>query len=374
MAREIHACVDAGLDPNLEILTAKLKERKVLDEIGGQNYVEQVAEYVPSPSKIRDYASIVLDNAVKRSLEYRCRDLIGTIHSGDAEVSDILAEAFKMGRNLPQIGTDTVMSSEVDVEALATRHAGILTPWPTLNMACRGSGFYYGETTIIIGHRGTGKTGILVQAMIEAWKAGKKPFYATLEMTAEEIVLRQVQSLCGFTRPPSTTENWALWDDAVKFVKKMNIPIYDPRKMIGGDRSVDKFCSWAEDAVSNLGCDCGFLDYAQKLTGKGKSENRTREMDYCADRIDDLVKTTGLSLPVGSQRSVDAHNKNDWRSKDSIKWEDNAGLVLQIRRPPNETVGKLFCSKNRHGEEPVIPVHFIGPKVRHVEDDPFAEI
>jgi replicative DNA helicase len=267
------------------------------------------------------------------------------------------------------------MSGEFDFTKLGQVAPGVPTPWESLNAACRKAGWYFGESAIVMGNRGTGKTGTMIHAAFTAFKHGYKPAYATLEMTYEEVVKRQIRCLCGDDEPPRDTLRYAAFQAAVERVQAMNMPIYDPRQMVGGDRSVEKLVSWAYDIRTTHGVDILFVDYAQKLVSKRKSEGRTREMDYCADMIDDLTKQTGMAAVVGSQRTEDQNTKGAWRSKDSIKWEDNAALVVQLRKPKESDDAKINVSKNRNGREPNFPVKFIGPEVKYVETDydPFAD-
>lgn len=374
VASEITAMVGDGILPDINALRARLAARDALT----QSTITQLDEIeccAFSSAMVKAHAEVILGFATRRSLRARAQAIMNLCDSGAEDLDKIIQKGFSLVRNLPKIGTDTVMSADFDFMSLGAKLPGVPTPWKQLNDACNGAGWYLGDMAIVMGHRGSGKTGTLIDAAITAHRAGHRPAYITLEMTAENIVKRQLKSLCGMDKPPKDALRFAEFQDAVEFVKDMNMPIYDPRQMAGGSRSVEGVASWCHDMHSTHGVNLFLVDYAQKLTSNRKTENKTREMDYCADILDDVAKTTGAAIVVGSQRSIDGHNKNDWRSKDSIKWEDNAALVVQLRRKPDEDEAKINISKNREDFEPSFPVKFIGPQVKYVETDydPFAD-
>ncbi len=371
IASEIIAMVQENQLPDVNAIRSRIGAKGLLSE--AMKDVLDVIEMEFSSAMVKTHAGMVIGFATLRSLRSRAKAVFDLCDQA-ADLDQILEKAFAMPRNLPKIGTDTIMSAEFDFGSLGQKAPGVPTPWKTLNDACRGAGWYFGEYAVVMGHRGTGKTGVMVDAAFAAHNAGVRPAYATLEMTADEVVKRQLRSLCGEDEPPRETVKYALFQEAQEAVKAMNMPIYDPRQMVGGDRSVEKLVSWAYDVRVTHGVQIVFIDYAQKLTTKRKGESRTREMDHCADMIDDLVKTTGMAAVVGSQRSVDQNAKGVWRSKDSIKWEDNAALVLELRRQKESNEAKLNVSKNRNGREPNFAALYLPDQVKYVEPDydPFA--
>lgn len=367
VAAEICAMVKEGITPDFESMRARLSAKGRLDEttIVMLNEIEDTAF---SSAMVKQHASMVIGFATLRSIRHRANGIMQMCDRAD-DLDSILAKAFAIARNLPKIGTDTVMSGEFDFNKLGARTPGIPTPWKTINSACKGSGWYFGEYAVVMGHRGSGKTGVLIDAAITAHKAGFKPAIATLEMTAEQVVGRMVKSICGHDSPPRDVLKYHEYEDACQIVREMNIPIYDSRQKGKIDRSIESLVAWTYDAQTTLGINWLGIDYAQKLTANRKLENNTRTQDYCADMLDDLVKQTNIAAVIGSQRSLDPNQKGVWRSKDSIKWEDNAALVLQLRRAQNEDTGKLVVSKNRHDREPSVNVKFLGAQVRYVEED-----
>jgi replicative DNA helicase len=373
VASELIAMVNDGILPDVNAMRARLKakgnlgdtETMLLDGIEAESF---------SSAMVKTHASMVMGFATIRSVRARARAVV-TMCDQAEDIEAILAKAFGIARNLPKIGTDTVMSGEFDFNQLGAKTPGIPTPWQALNSACKGSGWYFGEYAVVMGARGSGKTGVLVDSAITAYRAGFKPALATLEMTADQVIGRQVKSLCGYDEPRKNVLEQIAFEEACQVVKAMNIPIYESRQKGRTDRSIESLVAWAHDARTTLGIDWLGIDYAQKLTTNRKLENNTRSQDYCADMVDDLVKQTGIAVVIGSQRSMDPNLRGAWRSKDSIKWEDNAALVIQLRRKENENEGKIAVTKNRHDREPSFGVKFLGAQVKYVEEgyDPYAE-
>lgn len=373
VAAEIIHSVKGGTLPDMQTIRSRLAARGALTE-STADMLDEIELNAFSSAMVKTHADIILGYAALRSVRARALGVVKLCDQAE-DLDKVLEKAFAIGRNLPRMGTDTVMSGEFDFHALSHRVPGVPTPWTTINAAAGGGGWYYGEMSLVMGARGSGKTGCLIDSAIRAARANCPPAIVTLEMTSQQIVRRQLKNLCGMDRPPFDVTKLEEWDQAVATVRDMNIPIYDPRQMTGGSRDIEKMVAWAHDVRVSLGVKCLFIDYAQKLTTSRKGENRTREMDLCADMIDDLAKTTNMAVIVGSQRSQDANNRGAWRSKDSIKWEDNAALVIEVRRKQGENEGKFVVSKNREDHEPWFKVAFDGPRVKYTEMayDPYAD-
>jgi replicative DNA helicase len=374
IAKAVCEMVREGIEVDLATLKARLMFSGVLADIGGEEYIVQIFDHLPSASNLRHYANVMLGLAARREIVERCKSVIREAEADDTDLDEIQERAFRIGRDLPLLGTDTVSAADFDLVNEDPAAQGIKTPWPSLDYMTDG-GWYRREMAMIVAKRGTGKTAIMVDSAIKAHQAGFKPAYATFEMGGKDILKRCLQNLCGFSKRPKV-DGWVpMFLSTVEDVERMAMPIYDPTARRGGNRSVESLCSWAEDLHSSQGFDVLFVDYAQKLSSKRKAENRTREMDFAADELHDLAKRLNIAIVVGSQKTNDLHDKNEWRTKDSIKWEDNAGLVLHVKREENSDAATIVVAKNRHGAPGEFDSTWNKRRVRYEEEevDPYAE-
>lgn len=82
---------------DLVTLKNELLRREKLFEVGGEDYLIQIAEFVPSSSNALHYAEIVIEKALLRELEHVGRDVIGlTRELGETSADLRLAKAHKL--------------------------------------------------------------------------------------------------------------------------------------------------------------------------------------------------------------------------------------------------------------------------------------
>ncbi len=294
-------------------------------------------------------------------------------------LEDALGQAFDLPRGLPSAGTDTVRTSEIDPDDESHVQRGVTSGILSLDLVCPGGGYYVAEPSLVVASRGGGKTAWMVNSCVAGARAGHKAGYATLEMPAAKIVRRMVQSICGWShRPGLSGKLQAEYDRAKQAVRDLDIPIYDPSGRAGGDRTVEGLVAWAVDLKSTRGLDCLYVDYVQKLSSSARRfDNRTRELDHVADELEWLAKRAGVAIVQGSQLTADPTGKGLGRAKDSIRFEDNAALVLQPKRDKEGDGARVTVTKNRHGEEPSLPLKWNRMHVRYEDEggayDPYAD-
>jgi replicative DNA helicase len=378
IAEAIHALVrlDFGFEDDApQVIQTYLQNEGDPKDVGGLEYLRQIDQYMPSGANVRHFGEQVLTHYQMRTYQERAAKLWNVAQNGRPDKAHELA--FGIGRNVVGIGTDTLRSSEIDIDDQNEQVRGVTTGIYPVDQACQGFGYYSGEVSVIVGKRGTGKTAWMVNSAIAAARAGNRVGYVTLEMPAVAIQRRMVQSLCGWSkRPDFSLQELADYDEAKKQVEGWDVSFYQHTKRKNGDRTVESVCAWAMEVKDTLGLGVLFVDYAQKLQTARKMENRTRELDYIADELDDLAKRIDCPVIVGSQAS-EVPGSKEWRTKDSIKFEDNAALVLYVQRDPQDwTKATAKIGKNRHGEDGIkFPLTFNGRFVRYEcwEEDPYAE-
>ena len=74
-------------------LVDELVHQGVYDESGGKDYIRLVVESVPVAANAKDYAEIVRDKSILRSLIATCEDVIDDAYSGEGDVQRLLEKA-----------------------------------------------------------------------------------------------------------------------------------------------------------------------------------------------------------------------------------------------------------------------------------------
>src|SRR5579862_4393536 len=81
--RAIMQLVNNSRPIDLVTIKEELIARDKLMQAGGEDYLMQVAEFVPSAANASYYAQVVLDKSTLRRLENAGRDIIGTVREAD---------------------------------------------------------------------------------------------------------------------------------------------------------------------------------------------------------------------------------------------------------------------------------------------------
>lgn len=82
-------------------------------------------------------------------------------------------------------------------EAVKNGEFGIITPWPTMNS--RTMGWHQGEMALFAGRLKTGKTWIILNLALSAWRQGKKSLVVSAEMSQRSLAMRFYSLLCDLT-------------------------------------------------------------------------------------------------------------------------------------------------------------------------------
>src|SRR3989338_1580320 len=83
-------------------LSNKLKERKALEDIGGQSYLSSLSNIVPTSSHVNHYADIVQKKATLRRILSTASELTSLGYDEDAEVEHLLDRAERSVFNVSQ--------------------------------------------------------------------------------------------------------------------------------------------------------------------------------------------------------------------------------------------------------------------------------
>ncbi|HWA83669.1 MAG TPA: replicative DNA helicase, partial [Fimbriimonadaceae bacterium] len=101
--RAIRQLVNNSRPIDFVTLKDELIARDKLGQVGGLEYLMQIAEFVPSAANATYYAQVVLDKATLRRLENAGRDIIGAVHEADEASADDKVDraeqlVFEVGR------------------------------------------------------------------------------------------------------------------------------------------------------------------------------------------------------------------------------------------------------------------------------------
>ncbi len=366
---------------DFELLKQELKDRGTLETVGGEEYLIQVAEFVPSPANANYYAQVVQDKATLRRLQEAGRDIVGIVHNPDAGSADDCVDkaeqlVFEVGRkrlgNYFQHVSGLAKEFFVDVDKILTSGEptlGITSGFPDLDKVTTG---FYGGDMIIVGARPSmGKTSLALDFALAAAKENKGGVAVfSLEMSSMQLVRRMVSMTSGISanvlkQPNLNADTYRKLADACEHLYSMPIYVDDasdvsPLEMRGKCRRLK-----AESGLALV-----VVDYLQLMRGSRRTENRTQEISEIARSLKSMAKELQVPVIALSQlnRGVEAREDkrpvlSDIRESGSIEAE--ADIVMLLYRdayykakeaqsdidydPNNVEEAEVIIAKHRNG-------------------------
>jgi replicative DNA helicase len=367
---------------DLLTLTEELTARDHLKDVGGENYLIAVAEYVPSAAKAADYADIVLDRATLRRLESAGRDIVGIARqtdegSADERVDKAEQLVFDVGKR--RLGTyfqpirNLAKEFFTDIDRIIESGEPILgTPTGFYDLDTKLTGLYPGDFVIIAARPSMGKTTLALDMAVRVAKLGVGNVAVfSLEMGALQLVRRMVSmqssvSSYAMKHADLTQQNYSRIADACESLYSLPVFIDDssdvsPLEMRGKCRRLR-----ADGGLALI-----VVDYLQLMRGSRRTENRVQEISDIARGLKAMAKELQVPVIALSQlnRSVESRDNkrpqlSDIRESGSIEAE--ADVVMMIyreqyykdrekpteadRTPDRVEVAEINIAKHRNGE------------------------
>jgi replicative DNA helicase len=368
----------------IDFLTLKneLVAREKLPEVGGEDYLLQIAEVVPSPSNANHYAQIVLDKATLRRLDAAGREIVGVAHDADAgEADDRVDKAeqlvFEVGRR--RLGKYFQHVRTLAKEFFVDVDTIIETGQPMLGAASGfaeldrvTTGFYPGELIIVGARPSMGKTALVLDFAIEVAKRapGNVAFFS-LEMSSMQLVRRMVSMVSGVSsgvlkNPNISVDNYKRLADGCERLYNLPIHVDDssdvtPLEMRGKCRRLK-----ADGGLSLV-----VVDYLQLMRSSRKTENRVQEISDVARSLKSMAKELEVPVIALSQLNRSVEGREDKRPvlsdiRESGSIEAEADLVMLLYRDAyykakEENRGIDFDPDNVEEAEIIIAKHRNGP-------------
>ncbi|MEZ5163163.1 MAG: replicative DNA helicase [Fimbriimonadaceae bacterium] len=366
----------------IDLVTIKdeLIVRGKLDEVGGVDYLVQVADTVPSTANATVYAGIVQDKATLRRLENAGQEIIKTVHepdmSAEEKVDSAESSIFEVGRKRLGKYFQPVRSLAKeffkDVDTLLETGEPVLgTQTGYVDLDRVTTGFYGGDLIIVASRPAMGKTSLVMNFALNVARGAEGAVAVfNLEMSGSQLVKRTISTIAQVPMNALKQANLSNSDyqklaDACEELYSLPIFIDDttdisPLEMRGKCRRLK-----AEHGLSMI-----IIDYLQLMRGSKKTDNRTQEISDIARSLKILAKELDVPVIALAQlnRGVEARDNkrpmlSDIRESGSI--EADADMVMFIYReeyyrrreagkeqefnPGANEVAELIIAKHRNG-------------------------
>ena len=370
-------------------ISDQLDKDKILDKVGGIEYIATLTNVVPSAANFKYYVDIVKSNSLKRKLIYAGQHIIETAYENEdkekclqfaeKEVFDI---AEKQSRSaLEHVGVPNgAIKKVIDKFDLIAKDPTSLKGIPTgyRDFDKITNGLQNSDLVLLAARPGVGKTSfsmnILVNAAVEH---GKKCAIFSLEMARDQLMQR---AICSLAKVPMAkalngtmnAEEWQRIWQATKKLEQSGLYIDDSSLTTPADVLTKCRRLKAKD-----GLDLVMIDYVQLMSSGStrKSDTRQNEIAEISRNLKITAKELNVPIIALSQlsRSVESR-QGDHRPmlsdlRDSGAIEQDADIVLFLYNPEKYRDAEqedepgtieLIIAKHRNGGTGTVKLRWIG--------------
>ena len=237
---------------------------------------------------------------------------------------------------------------------------GLLTGISALDIGL--VGLLPGDVTVIAGATSMGKSSLAAFIALNMAKyQGTRIGIITLEMRAEELVLRMVSSLSGVplykisTATFNATEHENL-TSILNNIKDLFIVLDD-----GGKVEIGEYEGRVRHMIKKHKIDILIVDYLQLVKNKNRTENSNQKVTEISNKIKEVALSENIHTILLSQLSRKLSDRGDNRPvlsdlRDSGSIEQDASNVIFINRPArlgdensDDSKATIWVMKNRNG-------------------------
>jgi len=383
------AMYDAREAIDVITLQQKLKDKGLLDQVGGIAYLSQLQDAVPSAANLSYYLEIVQEKFLLRRMIATCTEVVGRVYDYEGDVEALLDEVEK---DILRINESRAQSTTATVKELVGRailtvenyfgRQGTLNGLGTgfLDLDRMTDGLHGSEMIVIAARPSMGKTSLAMNIVEHVVLEQHLPAGVfSLEMSAESLVLRM---LCSIARVNlrSIREGFMSEADFPKLTSaagrlaKAKLLIDDSAGL-----SILDLRARARRMHQQHGVKLFVIDYLQLLhsTSRRSQDNRQQEIADISSGIKALAKELSVPVLVLSQLNRELEKDksrkprlSDLRESGAI--EQDADLVGLLYKPnagddddavPSEEADglpvNLLIAKQRNGPTGDINLTFL---------------
>ena len=373
-------------DPvDVNTVTAELMDRKLLNQVGGVEYLSEIIDSVATGANIDYYMNSVVDKYILRSLIETASNIERSANSTDVNVSSVVEEAEKGILNVGKSRRtsefkkiqDVLVKTQDDIEFLVKNKgkiSGLTTGLRDLDIVTEG--LHPTQLIIIAARPAVGKTAFALNIATAAAKSTKKNVAIfSLEMPAEQLVMRMISSLGQVDNKKLQTgkldsDDYRRINEAMSQLADTNIFFHDGT----GIKASEIQAKCRRLATQGEGLGLVVIDYLQLVDASDKYQGaRQQEISEISRKL----KTMALELEVPvialSQLSRNVEKREDKKPmlsdlRESGAIEQDADIVAALHAPDVEgntpvddsipTPIQLILLKHRNGPLATIDMLF----------------
>lgn len=368
----------------VDIITVseELKQRNMLDKVGGIPYLTSLANAVPTAANVEYYAKIVEEKSILRSMIRVATNIVAMSYEASQEVDVILDEAEKEIFQITQkrnvkgfVSLKSILIETFErIEALYESKGGV-TGLPTgfEDLDRMTAGLQPSDLIILAARPSMGKTTFALNIASHAAIDLKIPVIMfSLEMSKEQLALKLLCSEAGVDNQRIRTgtlmdQDWPRLSHALGKLSDSAMFIDDT-----SGATVLDIRAKCRRIKSEHGLGLILIDYLQLMQGRAKTENRQQEVSEISRSLKSLARELNVPVIALSQLSRAVEQRADKKPtmsdlRESGSLEQDADIVAFLYREDyynqetdRKNITDLIIAKQRNG--PVGSVEFFFQK------------
>ncbi len=363
---------------DLITLTNHLKEKDVLDKVGGSSYIAYLSTVVPTAANVGYYAEIVEKNAILRELIATSTNIAGKAFAGEADVSFLLDESERMILDVASkrqkegfVEIKDALNTAIDNISNMAKNKGDVTGIPTYRDLDKYLlGLHQSDMIIVAARPGMGKTSFCLNLALKAAKHDYPVALFSLEMSADQLVTRMLSSESMIDQQKLRSGNITM-EEIERMIKTASeistLPIYlDDTPGI----SVMEIRGRSRRLKAKQGLGLIIIDYLQLMQSHKKSENRQQEVSEISRSLKALARELDVPVLALSQLSRASEQTTDKKPalshlRESGSLEQDSDCVMFIHRPEyyddeteKKNIAEIIIAKHRHGPTGTVELAF----------------
>jgi replicative DNA helicase len=364
----------------IDVITLQqtLKNKQLLEEVGGIAYLSALPDVVPSAANLTYYLDIVTEKFLLRKMIQTCTEVVGRVYDYEGEVDALMDEVerdiLRISESRVQGQTNTIkelVNRAINtVEAFHQRQgmlSGIGTGFMDLDRMT--TGLHGGEMIVIAARPSMGKTSLAMNIAEHVSIDERLPVGVfSLEMTADSLVLRMLCSR-GRVNLRNVREGFLVDRDFPKLTsaagKLAGAPLFIDDS---SGLSILQLRAKARRMHQQYGIKLFVIDYLQLLHSTARrAENRQQEIADISSGIKALAKELEVPIIVLSQLNREIEREkgrpprlSDLRESGAIEQDaDVVGLLYKPKQGGDDEDNAPAV------EEEAVPVNLLLAKQRN---------
>ena len=362
-------------------LSTKLSEQKFLESIGGNQYLAEIVNQVPSSTNIKHYADIVQKKYVLRSL-IEAADYVSELafEEGDDHMDDILDLAEKRifsvvssPKNQNYVNLKDALPEAYERMEKLHEHKGALRGLPTgfKDLDIMLSGLQKSDLIILAARPSMGKTTLALDiARMAGVLHEKSVLIFSLEMASQQLVDRMLSAESRVnawnlrTGLLSSDRDFSQLRDSLDKLAKAKIYIDDQ-----AGNSIVRMKALSRRIKAEKGLDLIVVDYLQLMTTSKNYDSMVNQVTEISRSLKSLAKELDVPVLALSQlsRAVESRGGKPRLSdlRDSGSIEQDADVVMFIHREDKgkdesekTNIAEILIEKHRNGPTGKVELYF----------------